>query len=644
MKKIGLSILCGAFALIISAQNVLTINDQNISLEEFKNVFYKNNNNTELTKEYLDEYIQLFVNFKLKVKEANELGLDTIAAFKSELDGYRIQLAKPYLKNKEFDETMLTESYDRMKLDIKASHILISVDEKANVQQEKEAYNKILAIRSSILNNIISFSDAAKRNPEGNSPDNNDGNLNYFTAFMMVYDFESAAYSTEIGEISMPIRTKYGYHIIKVTDKRAALGEVKVAHIVFKSGQGSDEKKINEAKDNIYKIAELLNNGEDFSDVAERFSEDKKTAVRGGSLPAFGVGKMVPEFETVAFGLKEIGDVSDPFRTEYGWHIITLLERKEIPAFGEIKSELKRKIESDSRGELSKEALFAKLHKTYKVINNQKVFSAFRKKAASSIASGTFSSSSENNSIIVTINKKIITVNSFVNYILLNQRIGYDIDEMYVEFVNKELLSYEESQLETKYPQYKALLQEYRDGILLFDLTNTKVWSKAVEDTIGLQNFYTANKSNYTWGNRVDASIYSCIDLETAKSVKKDIYKKHRENITDAEILTKTNADAPLSLQINTKKFAKGENEYIDTVDWEVGIASDIRTNDGSYIIVDIHEVLSSGIKALNETRGKVISDYQNALELEWITSLQKKYDVSINREVLYTLIKKVNE
>ena len=644
MKKIGLSILCGAFALVISAQNVLTINDQNISLEEFKNVFYKNYNNTELTKDYLDEYIQLFVKFKLKVKEANELGLDTIPTFKSELDGYRIQLAKPYLKNKEFDENMLTESYGRMKLDIKASHILISVDEKATVQQEKEAYNKILAIRSSILDNIISFSDAAKNNPKGNSPGNNDGNLNYFTAFMMVYDFESAAYTTEIGEISMPVRTKYGYHIIKVTDKRAALGEVKVAHIVFKSGQGSDEKKINEAKDNIYKVAELLNNGEDFSNVAERFSEDKKTAVNGGSLPAFGVGKMVPEFETVAFGLKKIGDVSDPFRTEYGWHIITLLERKEIPAFEEIKSELKRKIESDSRGELSKEALFSKLHKTYKVVNNNKVFSAFRKKAANTIASGTFSSSSENSTKLVTINKKIITLNSFVNYILLNQRIGNDIDEMYVDFVNKELLSYEESQLETKYPQYKALLQEYRDGILLFDLTNTKVWSKAVKDTVGLQNFYTANKSNYTWGNRVDASIYSCIDLETAKSVKRDIYKKHRENRTDAEILTKTNTNAPLSLQINTKKFAKGENEYIDTVDWEVGIAADIKTKNGSYIIVDIHEVLSSETKALKECRGKVISDYQNALELEWITSLQKKYKVSINREVLYTLIKKVNE
>ena len=641
MKKIGLSILCGAFALVISAQNVLTIDSQNISLEEFKNVFYKNNNNTELTKEYLDEYMQLFVNFKLKVKEADELGLDTIAAFISELDGYRIQLAKPYLKNKEFDENMLTEAYDRMKQDIKASHILISVDEKATTQQEKEAYNKVLAIRSSILANTISFAAAAKKNSDDKSALTNDGDLSYFTAFMMVYDFESAAYSTEIGEISMPVKTKYGYHIIKVTDIREASGEVKVAHIMFKSGQGSDDKKLNEAKDNINEIAELLKNGDDFSDLAERFSEDRSTASKGGSLPAFGVGKMVPEFESVSFGLKEVGDISAPFRTEYGWHIITLLERKGIPPFEEVKAELKRKIESDSRGELSKEALFAKLHKTYKVVNNPKVYTAFRMQSANTIASGTFSPLSENNAKLVTINGKIIAVSSFVNYILFNQRVGNDIDEMYLAFVNEELLAYEESQLETKYPEYKALLQEYREGILLFDLTNTKVWTKAVEDTVGLQNFFTANNSNYRWENRVDASVYSCIDLATAISVKRAIYKKHRGNITDAEILTETNTDAPLSLQINTKKFVKGENEYVDAVDWELGIAADIKTNDGSYIIVDIHEVLASGLKELNETRGKVISDYQNTLELEWIASLKEKYKVSINNEVLYTLIKR---
>ena len=639
MKKIGLSILCGVFAFAISAQDLLTIDNQRISLDEFKNVFYKNNNNTELTKEYLDEYMQLFVNFKLKVKEADELGLDTIESFISELDGYRIQLAKPYLKNKEFDKNMLTEAYNRMKLDIKASHILIKVDENASLQQKNKAYDKILSIRSSILDSTISFIDAAKLHSDDKSALNNGGNLSYFTAFMMVYDFESAAYSTKIGEISMPVKTKYGYHIISVSDKRKAFGEVKVAHIMFKSNEGADDNKLKEAKDNIYKVAELLNDGEVFSDVAERFSEDRSTAVKGGNLPAFGVGKMVPEFESVAFGLKQVGDVSNPFRTQYGWHIITLLERKEIPEFELVKAELKTKIESDSRNELSKEALFTKLHKTYKVVNNPKVFTAFRKKTANAIALGKFKSSLKDNTKLVSINGKGITVNSFVNYILSNQKSVNNIDQLYIDFINEELLAYEESQLEINYPEYKNLLQEYRDGILLFNLTNTKVWTKAVKDTIGLQNFYSENMSNYLWSDRVDATIYSSIDLATAKAVKRAIYKKHRGNFTDAKILTEINDNAPLSLQINSKNFVKGENKFIDSVDWKIGIAKDIKTKDGSYIIIDIKEVLSSGIKKLNETRGKVISDYQNALEKEWIAELLKKYNVSVNKDVLYTLI-----
>ena len=640
MKKIGLSILCGAFAFATTAQNLLTIEDENISLEEFKTVFYKNNNNTELSKEYLDEYMELFVNFKLKVRNADELGMDTIPAFIAELSGYKTQLAKPYLKNKEFDENMLIEAYDRMKQDVKASHILISVDEKATVKIEKIAYENALAIRSEIIAGKISFSDAAKKNSDDKSALNNGGNLSYFTAFMMVYNFETAAYSTKIGEISMPIKTKYGYHIIKVTDKREAVGEVKVAHIMFKSGQGADEKRLNEAKDKINKAAELLTNGEEFAEVAERFSEDRSTAVKGGSLPAFGVGKMVPEFEAVAFGLKEVGDISAPFRTEYGWHIITLLERKGIPAFEDVKADLKRKIERDSRGELSKQALFAKLHKTYKVVNNPSAYTGFSKVSANAVALGTFSTSAENTNTLVTINGKAISVNSFAEYILLNQTAGSDIDAMYTSFVNEELLAYEESQLETKYPEYKALMKEYREGILLFDLTNAKVWSKAVEDTVGLQNFYTENSSNYMWENRADATVYSCIDLATAKLVKKAVYKKHRGNITDAEILTAANTDAPLSLQIKAKKFIKGENEYVDAVDWKIGIAGDIKTKDGSYIIVDIYEVLASGIKELSETRGKVISDYQNLLEAEWIASLKEKYSISIDRDMLYSLIK----
>jgi len=639
MKKVGLSILLGAFVLISSAQDVLTIADDNISLEEFKNVFYKNNHNADISADYLNEYMELFVKFKLKVREAQELGLDTIPSFVNELDGYRKQLAKPYLKNEEFDENMLTEAYERISFDVNASHILIAVDEKATDDEVKVAEQKAITIKKDIIDGKLSFGDAAKLNSDDKSAVSNMGKLGFFTAFMMVYDFETAAYNTKIGEISNPVRTKYGFHLIKVNDKRKAVGQVKVAHIMFKTGQGADENKLNQAKEKINKALQLLNKGEDFADVAERFSEDRSTAVKGGELPAFGVGKMVPEFENNAFELKSIGDISVPFRTEYGWHIIKLIGKEEMLSFDELKVELKRKIEKDSRGDLSKKALYEKLNDTYKVINKPAVYASFRKGAVNSVASATFEKVN-NNQTLATIDGKSVSVNKFSEYILAYQSLGSDIDDMYIDFVNEELLAYEESKLEEKYPDYKALLQEYREGILLFDLTNKKVWAKAVEDTLGLQAFYDANKSNYTWGKRLDATIYSCIDLTTAKKVKREIYKKNRGTITNADILVKINKDDALSLQIESNKFVKGANKNVDAIKWKTGISKDIVLENGSYIIIDVHEVLESGAKELSESRGKVISDYQTALENDWIASLKAKYAVTIHTEVLHSLVK----
>ena len=640
MKKVGLSFVLGAFFLMSNAQDVLTIADKNISLEEFKGVFYKNNHNTAITKEYLEDYMNLFINFKLKVREAEELGLDTNSSFITELEGYRKQLAKPYLKNNEFDSLMLTESYERMQKDINASHILITVDEKATDKDEKAAYNKALEIRKSIIDGKVSFSEAAKNNSDDKSAASNGGNLGYFTAFMMVYDFETAAYATAIGEISMPIKTKYGYHLIQVNNKRDAVGQVKVAHIMFKTGQGADENKINEAQDKVNKAMELLKNGEDFADVAERFSEDRSTAVKGGSLPGFGVGKMVPEFESIAFSLNKIGDISAPFLTDFGWHIVKLIEKTPIAEFSEMESDLKRMIEKDSRGELSQKALYEKLNNSYKVSKKVTEYNTFKKAAALKVAEGNFVVSSVNNAPLLTFDGVTFSVNDFAEYILKNQSLGSDIDQMYIDFVNEQLLAYEDSKLEEKYPEYKALLKEYREGILLFDLTNKKVWTKAVEDTIGLQAFFGANQSSYNWPDRVDATIYTCINYATAVKVKRNIYKKNRGKITDAEILKKINTNAPLSLQINTKKFVKGENEYLDNIVWKAGLAKDIVLKDKSYILIDIHQVLPSGVKQLNETRGKVISDYQNALEIEWLANLKSKYSVKINTEVLHSLIK----
>ena len=637
MKKIVLNIILVTLFINLDAQDVLNIEGRNITLEEFKSVFYKNNQDAEITREYLEDYIDLFINFKLKVIEAEELGLDTNQSFITELEGYRKQLARPYLKNNDFDNQMLLEAYDRIQQDINASHILISSPNVDN--QEDSAYSKAVKIRNSIINGDISFSEAAKMYSDDKSAKSNGGNLGYFTAFMMVYDFETAAFTTPVGEVSMPTKTKYGYHLIQVNDRRPAVGKVKVAHIMFKTGYGADQTKINEAKGKANKAMELLQSGEDFADVAERFSEDRSTAVNGGSLPAFGVGKMVPEFEAAAFSLKHVGDFSEPFLTNYGWHIIKLIEQTPIRQFDEIKSDLKRMIEKDSRSELSQNALFEKLHNTYQVINKPSEYAAFRKKAAVKVEKGLFEVSIINKNTLLTIDGNSIFVDEFANYIVENQKLGSDIDVMYTDFVNQQLLAYEDSKLEDKYPEYKALFKEYKEGILLFDLTNAKVWSKAINDTLGLQTFFESNQSSYTWPDRVDATVYTCIDLSTAKKVRRQIYRKKRGSVTDDEIIKIINYQNPLALQVNSNKFSKYQNEYVDRINWKEGIANDIVLNDGSYILVDVHQVIPSCPKQLDEVRGKVISDYQNELEAKWLTELKSKYSIKVNMEVLYSLV-----
>jgi len=301
---------------------------------------------------------------------------------------------------------------------------------------------------------------------------------------------------------------------------------------------------------------------------------------------------------------------------------------------------------------LSKQALYEKLKEEYNIRHKVSNFSSLRKVAVSQVKDGIWKGEYKDaDAILFTIwlptvdgcidNRSQIRISSFIEYIISHQTKGSDFDIMYQDFVNESFLAYEKQQLLTKYPEYKALLNEYREGILLFDLTNKKVWTKAVEDTIGLQSYFKANIDKYKWENRVDATIYSCTDIATARKVKIQLFKKKFGlTVTSDAILEEANTAAPLSLQIQSKKFAVGDNKYIDSVDWKVGISSDIKLDDGSIIVIEINEFLDTTNKALNETRGKVISDYQTQLEAEWISKLRQKYTVSINSTVLYSLIK----
>ena len=638
MKKYTILLLLIFNINLFSQEVLLEIENEKVSLDEFTHIFNKNNDNEQINKQYLDEYIELFINFKLKVKEAKNLGYDTVPTFIEELEGYRKQLARPYLRDDNFNDELFDEALDRIQYDINANHILINI----NNENNDEAFNKINDIRKQILNGNISFEDAAVKYSDDKSAIENQGNLGYFTAFMMVYDFETAAYTTSIGDISQPIKTKYGYHIIKVNDKRKAVGERKVAHIMFKTGKNAKADKLNDAKNKITETYDLLVKGDRFAEVAERFSEDRSTAVKGGILPPFGVGKMVPEFENQAFKLEKIGDFSQPFQTDFGWHIIMLIEDYPIILNDDLYLKVKTGIERDSRSKLSTEYMAKKLKEQYSLKVFKENFNSLRRAAVKDVEKSIWDGKNalELDNPLFKIESMIFYQNDLTDYILKNQKNNNNFDNLYLEFLDKSLFTYEESQLENKYPEFKVLLNEYREGILLFDLTNKNVWKKAVDDSLGLSEYFISNIDNYKWENRVSASIYTCLDLPTARKVKSLIYRLNRGNIDNASILEKINKESALNLNIETKNYTRGDNKFIDSVSWKKGISKDLKNDNGDYVIINITDVLPAGVMQLSDVKGKVISDYQKYLDDQWISFLRKKYNYSVNKDLLYTLIK----
>lgn len=636
-----LSIVAIAASFMATAQENKTFidfGDEKISKAEFKRVYLKNNSGEMVSKSTVDEYLDLYVNFKLKVKEAEALGFDTVSSFKKELAGYRKQLAQPYLSADGVMEGLQKEAYERLQEEVRAAHILISVDSEASPEDTLKAYKKAEKVLK-ILKGGADFEVTAKEFSEDPSVKNNGGELGYFTAFQMVYPFETAAYNTKVGEVSDIVRTQFGYHILKVLDKRPSNGKVSVAHILI-----STDPQINkdgDAETKIQEIYDRIENGDPFDVLAKNFSDDTRSARQGGDLPAFGVGRMVPEFEEVAFSLKEEGQVSEPFQTQYGWHIIKLLGKEKVQSYKDMENELSQRVKRDSRSKLTEGAVLRKIKKQYGFSQKLKERDDFYEVVDNSYFQGKWDVklAKKLKKDLFTIGDKTVSQNDFANYLDQTQSKRKEIDvkvlvnNKYEDFVRQTLMSYKDARLEEEQPEFAALMQEYRDGILLFNLTDEKVWSKAVEDTTGLEAFYEANKEKYKWGERVDAVVYSALNKEIAKKAKSLIKK----GLSRKEIVEEINQSSQLNLKTEMKKYEKGNNEIVDAVKWEEGISKDIEKG-GRQFFVHIKEVLEPTYKTLEDARGIITSDYQNHLEKEWIKSLREKYDYSVDSTILEEL------
>lgn len=645
MKRF-MAIACLCFAMISHAQIkdgdiLFTVDGEPVKASEFVRVYKKN---LDLVKDEsqkdVDAYLELFVNYQLKVKEARRLGLDENKKYLREFNNYKKQLTKNYMSDNTVTDALVKEAYERTTNDVKASHILVRLDE--SVKDTVQTYNQIMELRDRVLKE--GFETVQKEVHNGKTIFAED--LGYFGGFKMVYPFETAAFNTPVGELSMPFRTRFGYHIVKVHDKRKALGQVTVAHIMT-SNQQKDTTIVPKVR--INQIYDKLQKGEKFESLAKQFSDDKSTSSKGGALSPFVGGQLGSEaFENVAFSLENPGDISRPFETEYGWHIVKLIRKKGIQPFEEVEAELKNKVKRDSRSKLINSALVKKLKNKYEVVEHKEALDYFVSivgedyykqswKVPEDLKEGT----------LISIGKKDITYKEFGNQLMASQRkYGRQrlspkmlVEKEYETFLDAKIMKYHEENLEFENEEFAFVLKEYRDGLLLFDLMEKEVWNAAAKDSTGLQDFYNNNSSKYVWKDRVDAVMLSSASKGNIDNIKQQI--DQGKSIED--ILTDINSEGKSNVLSTSKVFEKGDDVLPSDFEFKKGVSKIYEHNDAFHLIW-VKDVLPASTKTLDEARGNVVSDYQNHIEDNWIKGLNERYEVKINNKVLKRVKKQISK
>ncbi|MCS7005187.1 MAG: peptidylprolyl isomerase [Cytophagales bacterium] len=514
---------------------ILTIGDRNIFLKDFEYLYKKNyaHSDSAYTESSLRNYLDLYTKFQLKVTEALAQKLDSTAEFQNEFNSYRKQLAAPYLTDKNVTQEIVRQAYERLKEEIRASHILIRCGLTDRPEDTLKAYRKIQEIRQRALKE--DFGQLAYELSEDPSARENRGDLGYFTALQMVYEFENAAYNTPQGEISLPFRTQFGYHLVKVTDRRPSRGTVRVAHIMIRTYPGMAEDEQRTAYDKIMEIYQRVTSGEDWNTLCAQFSEDGATAATGGELPPFTAAGMIESFANAAFALNTPEEISSPVQTPFGWHIIKLIEKNPLEPFEKLEPQLRQRISRDSRAQVTQRKFLDRIKKENAFSENSKVQAnaiAYLD-TSQSLLKGEWKAPSHTDllqKVLFTIGNQSYSVQNFYDFVLAQQgpqpenvSASAYAQTLYHQFVDQSLLQYEEANLEKKYSEFAQLVQEYRDGILLFKIMEDNVWNKAVQDTVGLRNFYLQNKSNYMWKERAQAIIFDVASLELLDSLKKEL-------------------------------------------------------------------------------------------------------------------------
>jgi len=616
---------------------LLTIAGKEVTAGEFIRM-YKNSSEPGKPNDP-DQYLQQFINFKLKIADAMNQGIDTTESFRQELRGYRDQLARNYLTDGETKERMLRKAYERSLMEINGWHILINCPEGSKPEDTLFAWQKAAGIRERILGGEP-FDKVARETSDDPSVRINGGNLGYFTAFQMISPFEDAAYSLDQDSVSFPVRTPYGYHIIKVTDKRPARGKVLVAHIMKICPPGADENDSKAAAESINNLYLKLQEGQSFSELAKQHSDDKESAPRGGRLNWFGTGEIISEFAEAAFAIKDTGNYSLPVRSPYGWHIIKLLDKQDHGSYEKLRSYFESKLDQSQLSSISRKTFIDKLKKEYNFRVDKSAYDWFVRNTDMLIIKGLrrFDKHTIPSGNIYTFASQQLANSEFASYIetkssdITSGDPVYFIKELIENMASDQLIKYEDSMLEKKYPDFRFLMNEFHDGILLFDIMGKKIWNKVQEDTAGLQKYYVDNKQNYPGKRAMEATIYTLRSEKGAKSLRYAYRKYSRKPDTGQLMNDRFNNNNDSLLITRQGIWYSGDDPEIDKIEWITGVRSLMLNNYPSLVV--IKRVIEPSPLPLEEVRGEVMTDYQEYIENEWTGQLKKQYPVNLDESV----------
>lgn len=652
-----LTLTTALFAQDSKSPVLLKFPKENVTKAEFERVYQKNNGGREAAAKHTPaqfrEYLNLYINFKRKVFEAEAMGLDKNPNFQQEYTSYKKQLAQPYLAAKDVEDKLIQEAFDRSRFTVNAAHILLMIDENASPEDTLNTYNRLITLRDSVVKFGKDFTEMAKRHSQDPSAKDNGGSLGYFNVFDMVYPFESAAFNGKVGEVSMPVRTKFGYHILKINDKVENIGTKKAAHIIIRMGERYSAKDSSQAQAKINEIYAKLKAGEDFASLAKQFSDDPGSAAKGGDL---GSGRLRPELEDKKLKLRK-GDYTAPFQTQFGWHIMKVTDVVDPPKMETSRNDLKRKIERDSRAQLSKNALIEKLKKDNNYTINKINFNIFKGKLTDNFPKGVWTVKEYADSTLdfklpmFTLKDakgKVVMQKTMQDLVTYYQKqhprfpkmaIPQAADAVLNTYTNETLLQFEEDRLPEKSPDYRALLKEYRDGILLFNLMEQKVWKKAVEDSTGLKAFYEKNKESFKANEMVDVREFRSNNEDVIKDAEKLLNEGNSSKYVDSA-LNATNSS--LKIRVTSQSFEKGKNDTNTAFLFDKAV--DYRSNivkDGDFFkLFIIEKKYPAGIKSFEKAKSECITKYQEYLEKTWLKELETKYPVKVMEKEFAKLYK----